>query len=216
MWHHAQYRGEELIILGYNPRNNDCMLIRLSGLPMNEQSEIRKIAASRTAQQSNYLIPILQKMEAPNGSDWFSYLCKKMEQRNAPVFNLPLKEIQDSLDQDQKAIFKGYGKGRTNKALDVEDRSFDYSGNEHDTSAGEVSYAAQVAVPNAIEQKVDALVQSAQQTNAVLNRLVDALLADKQPSLAKKAKPAPRTRKPKPDLSKLGHNGGPALELNAD
>src|SRR4051812_18783995 len=105
MWHHAQYRGEELIVLGHNPRNNDCMLVKLSGLPMNEAAEMRKIAQSNVAQQSNYLIPILQKQQAPNGADWFSYLCKKMEQRNAPVFVLPIKEVQDSLDQDQKAIF---------------------------------------------------------------------------------------------------------------
>ncbi len=126
MWHHATYRGDELIVLGYHSQRNDCMLVKLAGLPMNEQSELRKIAGSRSAQASSYLIPILRKMESPFGVDWFSYLAKKMEQRNGPVFTLPLKEIQDSLDSDQKAIFKGYGKGRKNSLLEVENLGREY------------------------------------------------------------------------------------------
>ena len=230
MWHHAQYRGDELIVLGYDPRKNDCMLIRLSGLPMNEQSELRKIAASRSAQESSYLIPILRRMESPNGHDWFSYLCKKMEQRNSPVFVLPIKEIQDSLDQDQKAIFKGYGKGRTNRSLEVddleraqtgglerldrmEDREFLPDTYNAETELSRVSIPTK---PSEVEQKIDSLVESNRQTNALLNRLVDVMLAEKQAPTKKAAPKTTATRKSrqKPDLSKLGHNQGPPMELD--
>lgn len=224
MWHHAQYRGDELLVLGYNVRNNDVMLVRLSALPMNEQSELRKIAGSRGGQQAPYLIPILRKMEAPNGADWFSYLAKKMEQRNSPVFLLPIKEVQDSLDGDQKAVFKGYGKGRINKNLQLEDLERDHSASDDDEfgdrEIGDVSEDHQTvkkAKPSRMENQIEALTASSLQTNVLLNRLVDVLMADKTPSAATKKSPPKATRKPRaktvPDLSKLGHNGGPSLEL---
>jgi hypothetical protein len=128
MWHSAQYRGDELIVLGHNPRSNDCMLVKLSGLPLNEQADLRRIATSRAAQESTHLIPLLRRMPAPDGNDWFSYLAQKMQQRNSPVFTLPIKEIQESLDEDQKAIFKGYGKGRRNTSLDRDDLARSQSG----------------------------------------------------------------------------------------
>ncbi len=128
MWHSAQFRGEELLVLGHDPRRNDCMLVKLSGLPMNEQEALRRIAASRTAQEATHLIPILRRQPAPDGSDWFTYLAQKMVQRNSPVFTLPIKEIQDSLDPDQKAIFKGYGKNRRNSTLDRDDLARAHSG----------------------------------------------------------------------------------------
>jgi hypothetical protein len=199
------------------------MLVRLSGLPMNEQSELRRIAASRSAQESNYLIPILRRMESPNGNDWFSYLCRKMEQRNSPVFVLPIKEIQDTLDGDQKAIFKGYGKGRVNRALEIDDLERAQTGLDRRDDHQEFMPLPEVeapikAQPTVVEQKIDSLVESTRQTNALLNKLVDVMLADKQPAPARKVavKTAKPTRKPrqKPDLTNLGHNGGPSLEID--
>ncbi len=217
MWHHATYRGDELIVLGHDPRRNDCLLVKLSGLPMNEQSEIRKIAASRSAQRSNYLIPILRRVESPFGNDWFSYLCKKMEQRNAPVFTLPIKEIQDSLDPDQKAIFKGYGKGRKNQSLEVDNLGREYGqfsdeadaeGQFDDDSELEQHRPIQqvqrqtVAPPvNNLDYKLDLLIETVsgenRQTQELLNKLLT-VLAGKAAAPAKAAQDAsrpPRSRK---------------------
>jgi hypothetical protein len=213
MWHQAQYRGDELLVLGYNPRNNDVMLVRLAALPMNEQSELRKIAGSRSGREAPYLIPILRKMEAPNGADWFSYLAKKMEQRNSPVFMLPIKEVQDSLDPDQKAIFKGYGKGRFNRQLQLEDLEREHSEDRFPDREFDGQMAASPAPVNPLETKIEALAETSRQTNALLNKLVDVLMAEK---VAAKKPVAKTTRKPraKPDLSKLGHNQGPPMDLN--
>lgn len=217
MWHHAQFRGDELLVLGYNPRNNDVMLVRLSGLPMSEQSELRKIAGSRAGQEAPYLIPLLRKMEAPNGADWFSYLAKKMEQRNSPVFMLPIKEVQDSLDGDQKAVFKGYGKARINRQLALEDLERDHTVQDDDESDREFAEAPVKHAPSRVETQIEALAESSRQTNALLNKLVDVLLADKvsaAPAKKPLSKPTrkPRVKQEKPDLSKLGHNQGPPLD----
>src|SRR4051812_15263158 len=119
MWHYANYQGKELLVVGHSLRRNDCILVELEKLPMNEAVELRRIAHSRVGQEHDRLVPVLEKLLAPDKiNNWFSYLCYKMEQRNGPVFTLPLKEIQDSLEEDQRAIFKGYGKGRKNKYLE--------------------------------------------------------------------------------------------------
>lgn len=235
MWHQAQFRGDELLVLGYNASNNDVMLVRMAALPMNEQTELRRIAGSRAGKETPYLIPLLRKMESPSGSDWFTYLAKKMEQRNSPVFKLPIKEIQDSLDTDQKAIFKGYGKRRVNRELALEALERDHTDyQDDDTSHGvfggtaalpgsidEPDHQPPVHKPNHIESQIAALAESSRQTNDLLNKLVDVLLADKV--AAKKAPPKtpPKaTRKPRvkqePDLSKLGHNQGPPFDLNEE
>jgi hypothetical protein len=110
-FHYAKYRGDELIILGYNKVQNDCYLVRLVGLPGNEQEELRRIANSEQAQNSRCISEILLHTEkGVTGDNWWSYLMKESVRRNGPVFKLPLKEIQDSLDSEQRAIFKGYGK----------------------------------------------------------------------------------------------------------
>lgn len=199
MWHSAQFRGDELIVLGHDPRRNDCMLVRLSGLPMNEQHDLRRIAASRTAQESTHLIPILRRMPAPDGTDWFTYLASKMQQRNAPVFTLPIKEIQDSLDADQKAIFKGYGKGRRNQSLDREDLGRAQSGDadDYEDDIPELRHPASSApVNNSFDYKLDLLIETVsdenRRTQDLLSRLIKVLAS---PEEAKASKPR-RTAKP--------------------
>jgi hypothetical protein len=222
MWHQGTYRGDELIVLGHNPRNNDCMLVRLSGLPMNEQSELRRIAASRSAQQSSYLIPILKRMQSPSGQDWFTYLAQKMQQRNSPVFTLPIKEIQDSLDQDQKAIFKGYGKGRVNQSLEMSDLGQGMSGdaefdeeeyfeNGEAQEVGQIrrpsEQKAQKAVPSASDTKLDALINESRQTQQLLNTLIG-VLSDKGPKperVRRADKPATARRSRKPRSEGVSH-----------
>jgi hypothetical protein len=186
MWHHGSFRGDELIVLGYNPDRNECMVVRVSGLPMNEQSDLRRIAGSKTAQNSNYLIPILTKISAPDGQDWFSYLAQKRTQRNSPVFTLPMKEIQDTLDPDQRAFFKGYGKGRINQS-DKEDYTRQRSINEIDddielehknkvirSSINELEY------DEGTEKKIDILINESKQTQKLLSDLIGVLTKSKQ------------------------------------
>ena len=143
MWHYAQYHGKELLVIGHAPRRNDCILVELEKLPMNEAVELRRIAQSRVGQEHDRLVPVLEKLQAPDRiNNWFSYLCYKMEQRNGPVFTLPLKEVQDSLDEDQRAIFKGYGQGRKNKYLET----LDYSGADNNLPGVEITEPAAPSV----------------------------------------------------------------------
>lgn len=201
MWHSATYRGDELIVLGHNPRSNDCMLVKLSGLPLNEQSDLRRIATSRAAQESTHLIPLLRRMPAPDGNDWFSYLAQKMQQRNSPVFTLPIKEIQDSLDEDQKAIFKGYGKGRRNASLDRDDLARSQSG-----ALDVVEEAALLPIThNAADDKLDLLFETItdgqQRTQELLAQLVVALTGEAKPKRVAK----PRRSRAKPATPELNH-----------
>lgn len=207
MWHHASYRGDELIVLGHDPRRNDCMLVKLSGLPMNEQQDLRRIAASRSAQEATYLIPLLRRVESPSGSDWFTYLAKKMEQRNSPVFTLPLKEIQDSLDPDQKAIFKGYGKGRRNSSLDMHDLERAQSGGL-DTDDDDLPMMSQARsepvhqrssdIDNKLDVVLETIAEESRQTRQVMMKLLQALA----PEPAKKQAPRPRKTAPRPTVKK--------------
>jgi hypothetical protein len=208
MYHHATYRGEELIVLGHDPRRNDCMLVKLSGLPMNEQSELRKIAASRTAQASNYLIPILRRVESPLGSDWFSFLCKKMEQRNSAVFTLPIKEIQDSLDPDQKAIFKGYGKGRKNQTLEIDDLERAQTGGL-DEPVDDLPVRApgpQVQRPDTgsnLDYKLDLLIETVadenRQTQQLLGKLLTVMTEKNAPARPPRKSRETKTTRPRSD-----------------
>jgi hypothetical protein len=178
MWHQAQFKGEELLVLGHDPRRNDCMLVKLSGLPMNEQTDLRRIAASRTAQESTHLIPILRRMPAPDGSDWFTYLIHKMQQRNSPVITLPIKEIQDSLDPDQKAVFKGYGKGRRNSSLDRDDLARAQSGGLDDyDDIPELGGQETVPVNNSLDYKMDLLIETVSDENRRTQELLSKLIS---------------------------------------
>ncbi len=217
-WHYANFRGEELLVLGHNIKRNDCMLVRLSGLPMNEASALRKIAQSRAGQEATHLTPLLRHLESPNGSDWFSYLALKSQQRNSPVFTLPIKEIQDSLDPDQKAIFKGYGKGRINTNLEMSDRARDFSGQideeeeidpvEDDipvnrrkavsSSQMETRSGTTVHMPRDLDYKMDmmleTLVDESHRTQQLLGKLIVALTGEveSEPEQPKQAVPKPR------------------------
>jgi hypothetical protein len=207
-WHYANFRGDELLVIGHNPSRNDCILVRLSGLPMNEASALRKIAQSRAGQETASLIPLLQRMDSPNGNgeDWWTFLARKMQQRNSPVFILPIKEIQDSLDTDQKAIFKGYGKNRVNRSLDYLDRAKDFGGDDTSEFAETENIAVNKkttknAIPSRdLDYKMDMLLETladeSRRTQQLLGKLIVALTGEQtEPDHPKKA--APKTRKTK-------------------
>jgi hypothetical protein len=197
-WHYANYRGDELLVVGHSPRRNDCILVRLSGLPMNEAGELRKIAQSQSGQETERLVSLLQRLHAPDRTaDWFTYLCRKMEQRNSPVFTLPLKEIQDSLDEDQRAIFKGYGKGRLNKAIGIAELARDQGGVEiadelPDLMTSPVNTPASSGLENKMDVMLTTLVDEGHRTQQLLNRLIGALTEVDDPTPTPKPAPKPR------------------------
>lgn len=198
MWHYANYHGKELLIIGYSTRRGDCFLADLAALPMNESTELRRIAQSRAGQEQECLVPLLQNLHSPDGArDWFSYLMLKTQQRNGPVFLLPLKDIQDSIEEDQRAIFKGYGKGRRNKYLDtlVETPHDDNIPSLNSIKGGDLPvntpvadrsvnghFADTKASPSDIGYKMDmmleTLVDESRKTQTLLNKLIGALTTD--------------------------------------
>lgn len=214
MWHYANYHGKELLVLGHSQRQNNCFLVDMAALPMNESTELRRIAQSRSGQEIECLVPLLQKLHAPDRlQDWFSYLMHKTEQRNGPVFTLPLKDIQDSLDEDQRAIFKGYGKGRRNKYLDsmVETRSDEISPIEIpsvnsppvNTPVADRAISGDLhqmtAPPSDLSYKMDmmlvTLVDESRKTQVLLNKLIGALTSD-EPAPQPEPTPVPWDDRP--------------------
>lgn len=106
--HYGKFRNEEVIVLGYKPSMNACMICRVTMLPVDEQTGLRQIASSVFAQGRDYLIPILQGERHRSSVDWFTYLASKMYRNDGSVISIPLKEVTD-LEETQKAFFKGYG-----------------------------------------------------------------------------------------------------------
>lgn len=109
--HYAKYNNEEYIVLGHNPKYNNCMLVRMVALPIEEQADLRSIAMSEVAQRYHYyLMPVLMTQQHRSGKAWNEYLVEQGNRRGGAVITLPLKDIQDSIDPEQKAVWKGYGK----------------------------------------------------------------------------------------------------------
>ena len=57
--HYANYRQQEFIILGFNAADGGCLLCNVTALPVGEQQQLRMIASSVVAQNTYYLIPLL-------------------------------------------------------------------------------------------------------------------------------------------------------------
>lgn len=100
--------GEEIVILGYNKSTNSCLICRVTHLPQDEAAAIRQIALSTTAQNLDFLIPTLRVELHKSGQDWFTHLASRLYRNDGAVANIPLKEIE-TLNEQQKAFFKGYG-----------------------------------------------------------------------------------------------------------
>lgn len=114
--HYGKFRNEEVIVLGYKPSMNACMICRVTMLPVDEQTGLRQIASSVYAQGRDYLIPILQGERHRSNVDWFTYLASKMYRNDGSVISIPLKEVTD-LEDKQKAFFKGYGESIEGKPV---------------------------------------------------------------------------------------------------
>ena len=123
--HYGKFRNEEVIVLGYKPSMNACMICRVTMLPVDEQTGLRQIASSVFAQGRDYLIPILQGERHRSNVDWFTYLASKMYRNDGSVISIPLKEVTD-LEDKQKAFFKGYGESVEGKPVTNPSATVDY------------------------------------------------------------------------------------------
>jgi hypothetical protein len=213
MWHTASYQGRELLVIGHSPRRNDCILVDLAGLPMNEATDLKRIAQSVPGQEQERLVVLLKDLTSPDKiQDWFTYICRKMEQRNGPVFTLPLKEIQDTLDEDQRAIFKGYGKGRKNKHLETLAESEDIdavlpgSDTRPINSSIDPDHRLRVGVEtkahelgSKMDTMLETLVDESRRTQQLLSKLIGALTDTP-------------VEEPAAQVYGIGHNQGPSLD----
>jgi hypothetical protein len=188
MWHFGEYRGKELVVVGYNPRRGDCIVVELAALPVNESLELKRIVHSVPAQEQEYLVSLLKTMPSPDKiQHWFAYLCQKMQQRNGPVYALPLTQIQDSLDPDQRAIFKGYGQGKKNKYLSTLNEHGEPSGEpivEEEPAPRRRGVNNQTVSSPQLETKIDAMLQAVvdgnRQTQLLLAKLIGALTDEEE------------------------------------
>lgn len=123
--HYGKFRNEEIVVLGYKPSMNACMICRVTMLPVDEQTALRQIASSVFAQGRDYLVPILQGERHRSNVDWFTYLASKMYRNDGSVISIPLKEVTD-LEEKQKAFFKGYGESVEGKPVTNPAATLDY------------------------------------------------------------------------------------------
>lgn len=109
--HFGKFNREEVVILGYNKTTNTVMICKITGLPADDQVELRKIAVSPESSMMDYLIPQLQRLPHANSkSSWWDYLVRNyMNKRGGLIIAYPLKEITD-MNPDQLSFFKGYGR----------------------------------------------------------------------------------------------------------
>jgi hypothetical protein len=84
------------------------MIVRINHLPQDEAAELRRIAMSATAQNLDYLVPTLRVERHKSNQDWFTHLVTRMYRNDGSVLSFPLKDIE-TMNEGQKAFFKGYG-----------------------------------------------------------------------------------------------------------
>ena len=100
--------GEEVVIIGYNKSTNACLIARPGHLPQDEGSELRRIAMSTSAQNTDYLVATLRVELHKSNQDWFTHLASRLHRIDGSVMKISLKEIED-MNAEQQAFFKGYG-----------------------------------------------------------------------------------------------------------
>lgn len=178
--HYCRYRTEDFVVLGHDGDMNQCMLVRLSALPMQDSTELRKIADSPAARKEFYLIPLLQTVAHRTGKDWFTFLAEQRARPGGPIITLPLKEIQDTLEREQRNVFKGYGKktkGKLRTAADLSDPDVGYESGEE---GADETMGSTVNVPSnlgSLDHKLDTLALTIVEENRATQDLLRELIA---------------------------------------
>lgn len=205
MRHYAKYNSEEYIVLGHNVKYNNCMMVRMSALPVEDQQALRSIANSEYAQSKFYLMPILVSQQHRSGKSWDMFLLEQMNRRGGPINTLPIKDIQESLDPAQKAVWKGYGKPSDvapQPGLSPDSQALQEAWHPGSTKSEQPAMSPDFSIPaapampmvNVLDRKVDELaltvVEESRMTRASIDRLVAVLegaLAPKQMEAKEKA-----------------------------
>lgn len=107
--------GEEIIILGYNPKHNDILAAFPAAMTAEEAQNLRMVAQSAVAQGKDYLMDsisgnVLDGAHHPSaGVSWQTFLIRAAAGgRSSVARKLTMKEVAFA-DQSQKAFFGGYG-----------------------------------------------------------------------------------------------------------
>lgn len=185
MRHYAKYNNEEYIVLGHNVKYNNCMMVRMSALPVEDQQALRSIANSEYGQGKFYLMPLLVTQQHRSGKTWEMFLLEQMNRRGGPITTLPIKDIQETLDPAQKAVWKGYGKPSEvapQPGLSADAQALQEAwqpGSTKPQMSPDFSIPSMPVASNALDRKVDELaltvVEESRMTRASIDRLAAVL-----------------------------------------
>jgi len=106
--HFGRWRDEEIVIAGHKESINQVLLVRLNALPADEKDHLVKIAASDAAQQEDYLVNILERVNHKSNRKWVEHIFEHLRRGNGAFQSVSLKDVQE-MNQVQKNFFKGYG-----------------------------------------------------------------------------------------------------------
>lgn len=106
--HFGKWRDEEVVIAGHKESINQVLLVRLNALPSDEKEHLVKIAASDAAQQEDYLVNILERVNHKSNRKWVEHIFEHLRRGNSAFQSVSLKDVQE-MNQTQKNFFKGYG-----------------------------------------------------------------------------------------------------------
>ncbi len=98
-WHYFVFEGFEYLVLGYNPKLNNCLVFCLDTLGRRDQEELGYIVNSEAAQKEAYLVAILARSLHSGGGMWWERLM-------ARSFFVDRVHLKDRVASKQLAIFE--------------------------------------------------------------------------------------------------------------
>jgi len=176
--HYAKWNQEEVIILGYNNKMNDCIIVRVTALPVDDQVHLRQIASSTYAQTQDFLMPLLQSQMHASKYDWLRYLLTRLARNDKTVVKVPLKDLSE-MNPEQKAFFGGWGKS-TSKP---ESAKAPLGSPEHNEQAQQEQQAL-VDLPGGVQEQIDQNVPTVQSDGMAQIAKALVALAESQAAMA--------------------------------
>lgn len=184
--HFATFQNDEAVVMGYDKTTGLVMICMINRLPGNDQVDLRRIASSESAQNNDYLVPILQKSRHRSGSDWFTHLVQNIKRQNSLVATIPIKEL-DGMNVEQKAFFKGYGTNIANRpvasSVDIPVSPVDLP--EHDVVSDHTAVSPAPLVAPAVDPTLAALLARVVEGQEAMQKSLE--------TLTKQVKPARKT-----------------------
>lgn len=109
-WHFFTVTGTEYLVLGYNPKPNNCLIICTSVLHISDQKDLEYLANTPQAQKEPYLVNILVRSPYMVGKSWWEHLVEK-------TFCEPLFMLKDRIAPTQYAIFHEAQRQKQQKSI---------------------------------------------------------------------------------------------------